>query len=610
MMRQAIFAAILVAVGFGCIRLGEHGARALERLLIDRVEQGLVVLEIDWAEVRADGLRLELHGRAPDTFARDLALESARATAPIAVVTDYTSVRLAPPPYREPIRVEMLRDEHGLTLTGRFHGEPMRARLIAALAALAPGLEVHDLTGINAARPGAGWGPELDIAALAAARVPNAYVRIEPGAVRVGGLVRDADHRLAVSMELMALTGDAVRLTLQLREPLVVVAPFVFAVVKDASGGLRLEACAARGAAEQAMLEAALHRLGIVLGEVRCPVALGGPTGDWAGAATAGLAALDLLPAGRFRLTYHRAELEAMAPTGRVELAPARAALTAALPEGYGLPGGPGAGDQGCCPTPSAGRYWIRFSRGPGGLELSGAVPDETARRVIETYAAARFGQAALHPALVLSGASVPAGWEAAALVALDALSGVSEGEVALSPGRIAVSGTVAGPAEAGRLHRMMAGAAPEGYAVASALSIDLPTQMAAVPLSAPRCAVVLGAAVEVSPIAFAPGSAVFESGSGEALDRLGEIFRRCRPGRIEIGGHTDSQGSQGLNQRLSRARAEAVLDALMARGVALDRLAARGYGEEQPVAGNDTEAGRAQNRRIEFTVLERFQAK
>jgi len=604
-MRHVIFALLLVAVGFGGIRLGERGAWALERLLINRVEHGLAVLEIDWAEVRADGLRLELHGHAPDIFARDLALESARATAPIAVVTDYTSVSLAPPPQRQPIRVEILRDEHGLTLTGRFHGEPMRARLIAALAASAPGLEVHDLTGINAARPGAGWGPELKIAALAAARVPNAYVRIEPGAVQVGGLVRDADHRHAVSMALMALAGEAVRLTLLLREPLVVVAPFVFAVAKDFSGGLRLEACAARSAEEEAMLEAALNRLGIAPGEVRCPAALGGPTGDWAGAAKAGLAALDLLPAGRFRLTYHTAELEGMPAAGAVELAPARAALAAALPEGYVLLGGLGAGDEGRGPTPAAVRYWMRFSRVPGAVVLSGAVPDETARRVIETYAAARFGQAALRPALMLIGAGAPAGWEMAALAALDALSGVSEGEAELSPGRIAVSGTVADPAAAGRLHRRMAGAVPEGYTVTSALTIDLPAHVAAAPLSAPRCAVVLSAAVKMLPIAFAPGSAVFETGSGEALDRLGEILRRCGSGRIEIGGHTDSQGSIGLNQRLSRARAEAVLDALIARGVRLDRLAARGYGEEQPVASNETEAGRARNRRIEFKALE-----
>ncbi|MCH8952677.1 MAG: hypothetical protein IID49_11235, partial [Proteobacteria bacterium] len=297
MVRQAIFALMVVAVGFGCIGLAERGARALERLLIDRVEHGLAVLEIDWAEIRADGLRLELHGHAPDIFARDLALESARATAPIALVTDYTSVTLAPP-RRLPVRVEMLRDERGLTLTGRFHGEPMRAGLIAALAAAAPGLEVYDLTGINAARPGAGWGPELAVAALAAARVPNAYVRIEPGVVRVGGLVRDAGHRQAVSLELMALSGGTVRLALRLREPLAVVAPFVFAVRKDASGGLRLEACAARDAEEEARLEAALNRFAIVPGEARCPAALGGPTGDWAGAAQAGLAALDRLPAG------------------------------------------------------------------------------------------------------------------------------------------------------------------------------------------------------------------------------------------------------------------------------------------------------------------------
>jgi OOP family OmpA-OmpF porin len=384
-----------------------------------------------------------------------------------------------------------------------------------------------------------------------------------------------------------------------------VVAPFVFAVVKDASGGLRLEACAARDAEEEAMLEAALNRLAIVPGEVRCPAALGGPTGDWAGAAEAGLAALGLLPAGRFRLTYQSAELEGMSPAGAGELATARTALAAALPEGYVLLGGPGAGDAGSGPAPGAGRYWMHFSRVPGAVVLSGAVPGETARRVIETYAAARFGQAALRPVLILAGAGVPGDWEAAALVALDALSGVSEGEVELSPERIVVRGSVAGPAEAGRLHRLMAGAAPEGYAVESALTIDLPAQVAAAPLSGLRCAVVLDAAVEVLPIGFAPGSAVFETGSREVLDRLGEIFRRCAGGRIEIGGHTDSQGSKGLNQRLSRARAEAVLDALLARGVALDRLAAWGYGEEQPVAGNDTEAGRARNRRIEFTALE-----
>jgi OOP family OmpA-OmpF porin len=140
---------------------------------------------------------------------------------------------------------------------------------------------------------------------------------------------------------------------------------------------------------------------------------------------------------------------------------------------------------------------------------------------------------------------------------------------------------------------------------VQSELTVDLPARGVAVPLSLPRCVSVLGAAVRMTPINFAPGSAVIEASSAAALERLAAIFARCGEGATEIAGHTDSQGSQALNQRLSQARAEAVLDAMLVRGVRLDRLAARGYGEAHPVASNETEAGRALNRRIEFTAVQ-----
>jgi outer membrane protein OmpA-like peptidoglycan-associated protein len=73
---------------------------------------------------------------------------------------------------------------------------------------------------------------------------------------------------------------------------------------------------------------------------------------------------------------------------------------------------------------------------------------------------------------------------------------------------------------------------------------------------------------------------------------------------RIEIAGHTDNSGTRQRNTELSLARAEAVRAYLIARGVALDRLAARGYGPDVPVASNGTEAGRAQNRRVELRLI------
>lgn len=73
---------------------------------------------------------------------------------------------------------------------------------------------------------------------------------------------------------------------------------------------------------------------------------------------------------------------------------------------------------------------------------------------------------------------------------------------------------------------------------------------------------------------------------------------------RIRVGGHTDSKGSDGGNQRLSQRRANAVKNRLVLKGVAASRIEAVGYGETTPIGDNGTEEGRAQNRRIEFTVL------
>ena len=74
----------------------------------------------------------------------------------------------------------------------------------------------------------------------------------------------------------------------------------------------------------------------------------------------------------------------------------------------------------------------------------------------------------------------------------------------------------------------------------------------------------------------------------------------------VEVAGHTDSIGSEEYNQGLSERRANAVKDYLVAQGITATRLTARGYGELRPIASNDTEEGRAENRRVELIVLDR----
>lgn len=73
----------------------------------------------------------------------------------------------------------------------------------------------------------------------------------------------------------------------------------------------------------------------------------------------------------------------------------------------------------------------------------------------------------------------------------------------------------------------------------------------------------------------------------------------------VEVGGHTDNVGSDEANLKLSHDRAKSVRDYMVKAGIASERLQAKGYGETQPVADNETEDGRKANRRTEFVILE-----
>ena len=123
-------------------------------------------------------------------------------------------------------------------------------------------------------------------------------------------------------------------------------------------------------------------------------------------------------------------------------------------------------------------------------------------------------------------------------------------------------------------------------------------------PVSVPRCRAEADAALADGGLPFAGGTAHIAASGEPLLNRLAAIAVRCLNSsslRLEIGGHTDSVGNDARNQALSQARAEAVRAALVDRGVRADAVTARGYGENRPIASNNTPEGRAQNRRIAF---------
>ncbi|MBW2529389.1 MAG: OmpA family protein [Deltaproteobacteria bacterium] len=122
-----------------------------------------------------------------------------------------------------------------------------------------------------------------------------------------------------------------------------------------------------------------------------------------------------------------------------------------------------------------------------------------------------------------------------------------------------------------------------------------------------PRVTVTDGEVWILQKVEFDTNRATIKPVSDELLDDVAKTLN-AHPElkRLEVQGHTDDQGPDAYNQLLSQRRSEAVRNALVQRGVDGARLTAKGYGESKPIASNDTDEGRATNRRVQFKILER----
>lgn len=118
------------------------------------------------------------------------------------------------------------------------------------------------------------------------------------------------------------------------------------------------------------------------------------------------------------------------------------------------------------------------------------------------------------------------------------------------------------------------------------------------------RAALREGEVMSFDNIYFDSGSANIKPESYPILDSVAILLRDNPTARVQVAGHTDSDGSESSNQTLSERRAQSVYQYLVSKGIAGNRLTTVGYGESNPVVANDSAANKARNRRIEFTVL------
>jgi OOP family OmpA-OmpF porin len=231
-------------------------------------------------------------------------------------------------------------------------------------------------------------------------------------------------------------------------------------------------------------------------------------------------------------------------------------------------------------------------------LTLSGYVPDNNVHAALAAAAGRKFPNEKIVDNLKAS-IGAPSGFTAAVTSALGALSRLSTGTLVVSDREIKLSGDALYEAAAGQIRAGLTRELPLGWTAKPEVSV----KPAAAPVDATVCQQLFAQNLTKSRIRFESSSASINADSAGLLDRLVETAMRCPSTNVEIVGHTDRSGAEEFNQELSEKRAQAVADYLVKAGLPADRFTAVGYGSALPVASNDTDEGKAENRRIEFVV-------
>src|SRR4029077_3653000 len=192
-----------------------------------------------------------------------------------------------------------------------------------------------------------------------------------------------------------------------------------------------------------------------------------------------------------------------------------------------------------------------------------------------------------------------PGSFNTAAVAALGALSRLSTGTLVVADREGKLSGDALYEGAANDIRAGLGKDFPKTWQYKPEITV----KPAAGPVDATVCQQLFSELLTKGKIRFEPKRANIDLDSAGLLDHLIDTALRCPNATIEVAGHTDSDGEDSFNQALSEKRAQAVIDYLVKAGLPADRFTAVGYGSTQPVAGNDTDEGKAQNRRIEFVV-------
>ena len=547
----------------------------------------------DWAILSYDGNEVGLTGTAPTVGHKLAAIAAVSEVVGRDRVIDRAEVAADAGGSRPQYSFRLLQREDQAVLSGRFPDAESQNMILQTARDVLPSVSIMDYSSISDSQPPDGWSAAIGFAEEALRLRPDADLSFSGDLLKVSFLGDSEEHRTQVASALERIKPGNIELDVSVPSPLPLL-PFTleYSVIE---GSAELVSCHAESIADRDRIIAAVQSAG-QSGGPDCNLGLGAPDANWAD--TMILAIENAYRLGNASVYATGTDIVFTGGAGIAEVAFQRAVerLAEGIKGNYNLKIVPPEQDA----AKASEVEYVAVKASDGTVTLRGNLQNEQESEYLARYAKALFKTSEVQKRDEF-GKTVPDRWTDSLLLGLKALEMLDEGEFVLGNEQARLRGTTNDVDANNAAKRLVASA---DFPFDADIEFIVPGLPAELPPSPERCIALVSAELESNKILFGPGSDRLLASNYPTLSSIARLLIECSHVRMEIGGHTDSQGREEMNKSLSLKRAEAVLDELSLRGAAVVNLIAVGYGEEHPIANNATPEGRDINRRIEFRLL------
>ena len=576
---------------------------SLQNTTIKRVNYILKNMENSWVSVDVDGVQVTIRGKAPNENQRLKTIKFFQTTLAPTLITDRTGIQIPAQVTKENFKLIILKENDNISVIGLVPNKNYQESIISSISGY-PNVKINvEVSNNKNTKMPIALESDLKLVADLLSLFSQGTISINSEKIHINILslnnhdARQLKHKLSDKIKFKS------NFLVDIVAPKTLISPYYFEYSIDNNIGT-LNTCSFETVSDQDSVITQTKKFPLKV-TPNCNIGIGSPTSNWVDTVKATVTLLQEI--GEGSLKFSDLEIKLMLK----ETDPKREILKLV--------------DEFKQKLPKEFRFYLTLPKHDSQIEakveqplaikveksssnninITGHLNSELEKQVIRSYAKALFPKFRVNLNISLTGIA-STNFVRNTTIAMEALKELHSGTLIAQKNKIKLIGRASSTLNSHTVQEYLKNMLPPNNIIETDIIFDKSLSPVMVSMTPEQCVNNINEILKKEKIAFEPASTAIKGSSRIAIKKIATVVRKCENVRMEISGHTDSQGGKEMNLNLSQLRAESVKAALLSRKVLVKKLVPIGYGETLPIADNKTEEGREMNRRIEFKLLKK----